>query len=148
VLLRLTFCGEDDVRSAQPDQLGRKMMKETMTNFYAMRRANGDWFALEDHARLLVPLFRSSHDALMARLRNFEMLLFDPVALDARLLKELTPAGAGSDVAFCLINDPFANLRRGSHIERAHIASVMSDSNVLSGNGFHGTGLDHAASVH
>jgi hypothetical protein len=124
-------------------------MKETVTNFYAMRRANGDWFALEDHARLLVPLFRSSHDALMARLRNFEMLLFDPVALDAQLLKEVAPAaGAGSEVAFCLINDPFASLRRGSHIERAHIASVMSDSNVLSGNGFHGTGLDDAASAH
>ena len=124
-------------------------MKETMTKFYAMRRANGDWFALEDHARLLVPLFRSSHDALMARLRNFEMLLFHPVALDAQLLKAVAPAaGVGSDVDFCLINDPFASLRCGSHIERAHIASVMSDSNVLSGNGFHGTGLDDAASAH
>jgi len=97
-----------------------------------MRRANGDWFALEDHARLLVPLFRSSHDALMARLRNFEMLLFDPVALDARLLKEVAPAGAGNGVAFCLINDPFASLRYGSQIERADIASGMSDSNFLS----------------
>src|ERR1041385_640452 len=102
------------------------MMKNTMTTFYAMRRANGDWFALEDHARLLVPLFRSSHDALMARLRNFEMLLFHPVALDAQLLKTVAPAeSGGSDVDFCLINDPFAKLRRGFHIERAHIASLM-----------------------
>ena len=120
------------------DQLGRKTMKETMTDIYAMRRANGDWFALEDHARLLVPLFQSSHDAMMARLRNFEMLLFEPVALDAQLLNEVTPAGAGSNVDFCLINDPFASLRRGSHMERAHVALLMSDSNVVSANGFHG----------
>ena len=106
-------------------------MKETMTDLYAMRRANGDWFALEDHARLLVPLFHSSHDAMMARLRNFEMLLFEPVALDAQLLKEVAPAGAGSNVDFCLINDPFASLRRGPHIERAHVASLMSGSNVV-----------------
>jgi hypothetical protein len=39
-----------------------------MKEIYAMRRANGDWFALEDHARLQVPLFHSSHEAMMARL--------------------------------------------------------------------------------
>ena len=129
------------------DQLGRQTMKETMTDLYAMRRANGDWFALEDHARLLVPLFHSSHDAMMARLRNFEMLLFEPVALDAQLLNEVTPAGAGSIVHFCLINYPFASLRRGSHMERADVASLMSDSNVVvSGNGFHGAVVDRASS--
>ena len=108
-----------------------------MTDIYAMRRANGDWFALEDHARLLVPLFHSSHDAMMARLRNFEMLLFDPVALDAELLEQVAPAGAGSVVDFRMINDPFASLRRGSHIERQRVALLMSDSNVVSANGFH-----------
>lgn len=118
-----------------------------MTDVYCMRRANGDWFALEDHARLLVPLFNSRHDAMMARLRNFEMLLFEPVALDAQLLKEVAPGGAGSDVDFCLINDPFASLRHGSHIERAQVALLMRDSNVVSGNGFHRAGLDHASSM-
>ena len=122
-------------------------MKE-MTYFYAMRRANGDWFALEDHGRLIVPLFHSSNDAMMARLRNFEMLLFEPVALDAQLLKQVAPAGAGSNVDFCLINDPFASLRRGSHIERADVVSLMSDSNaVVSGNGFHGAVVDRAPLV-
>ena len=135
------------IRSGQPDQLGRKVMKETMTDFYAMRRANGDWFALEDHARLVVPLFHSSHDAMMARLRNFEMLLFEPVALDARLLNEVTSAGVAGGVDFCLINDPFASLRRGSHIERARVALLMSDANVVSGNGSHGAGLDHVSSI-
>ena len=118
-----------------------------MTEIYAMRRANGDWFALEDHARLLVPLFHSSHDALMARLRNFGMLLFEPVALNVQLLKEVAPAGAGSAVDFCIVNDPFGSLRRGSYIERTQLALLMSDSNVVSGNGngFHRAGLDHAS---
>ena len=109
-----------------------------MKKIYAMRRANGDWFALEDHARLLVPLFLSSHDALMARLRNFGMLLFEPVALDARLLKEVAPAGAGSDVDFCMVNDPFASLASGSRIARAQLALLMSDPDkhgTISGNG-------------
>ena len=105
-----------------------------MKEIYAMRRANGDWFAVEDHARLRVPLFLSSRDALMARLRNFGMLLFEPVALDTRLLKEVAPAGAGSDVDFCIVNDPFASLSRGSHIEQAQLALLMSNSNVVSGN--------------
>ena len=73
----------------------------------------------------------------MARLRNFEMLLFDPVALDAELLEQVAPAGAGSVVDFRMINDPFASLRRGSHIERERVALLMSDSNVVSANGFH-----------
>jgi hypothetical protein len=51
-----------------------------MTDIFAMRRANGDWFALEDKPRLCVPIFHSAHDAFMARLRTVEMLLFSPVA--------------------------------------------------------------------
>ena len=90
-----------------------------------MQRANGDWFALEDHGRFRVPLFHSSHDAMMARLRNFGMLLFKPVALDARLLKEIARVGAGSDVDFCMVNDPFASLSRGSHAEHAELALLI-----------------------
>jgi len=103
-----------------------------------MRRANGDWFALEDHRRLSVPLFHSSHDAMMSRLRNFGMLLFQPVALDARSLKEVAPAGAGTDVDFCIVNDPFASLNQGSHITAAKLALLMSNPHepaTISGNG-------------
>lgn len=92
-----------------------------MTDVYAMQRANGDWFALEDHGRYRVPLFQSSHDAIMARLRNFGMLLFKPVALDARLLKQIKPAAAGSDVDFFVVNDPFANLIGGSQVTHAQL---------------------------
>lgn len=122
-----------------------------MKEIYAMRRANGDWFALEGHGRLSVPLFLSSHDALMSRLRNFGMLLFEPVALDARLLNEVAPAGAGSNVDFFLVNDPFASLTRGSHLARAQVALLMNPSNEretasMNGNGFHKARLNHASS--
>ena len=119
---------------------------------YAMRRANGDWFALDDNGRLRVPLFQSTHDAMMARLRNFEMLLFEPVALDARFLKQVAPAGAGSDVDFCMVNDPFASLTPGPHIAHAQLALLMDspdENQTVSGkrNGFHEAGLNHASST-
>ena len=98
-----------------------------MKEIYAMRRANGDWFALENHGRLSVPLFQSSHDALMARLRNFGMLLFEPVALDAQLLKEVALAGAGSDVDFRMVKDPSASLNGGPHLAHAQLALLMSN---------------------
>jgi hypothetical protein len=54
-----------------------------MSDIYVMQRANGDVFALDNHGRFRVPLFKSSRDAFLARLRNFEMLVYKPVQLDA-----------------------------------------------------------------
>ena len=65
-----------------------------MSNIYVMQRANGDVFAVDDHGRFRVPLFNSTSDAFLARLRNFGMLLFKPVPLDAGLLTQLVPLGA------------------------------------------------------
>jgi hypothetical protein len=113
-----------------------------MTNIYAMQRANGDWFALEDRGRLRVPLFRSSHDAVMARLRNFQMLLFKPVVMDARLRKEIKPPGGGSKVDFFIVRDPFASLTGGRPLQPAQLASLMNNHDEgptvpHNGNGFH-----------
>src|SRR5438445_9681886 len=109
-----------------------------MSEIYAMRRANGDWFALEARERLRVPLFHSSHDAMIARLRNFGMLLFKPVALDARLLAEILLLGAGGDVDYCLVKDPLAKLKRASPVEPAQLALLVSnpaERQTISGNG-------------
>lgn len=120
-----------------------KVMKDRdMNNIYAMRRANGDWFALEGDSRFCVPLFQSSHDAMMARLRNFGMLLFKPVALDARLLQEIVPEGGGRYVDFCIVNDPFATLDRGRAVEHAQLVLQMRKSDKSptvpgNGNGLH-----------
>ena len=96
-----------------------------MTEVYAMRRANGDWFALERHGRLRVPLFQSSNDGMMARLRNFGMLLFEPVALDAKLLETIAPAG-DDDVDFCMVSDPFASLQHSTIMAHSELALLMN----------------------
>ena len=94
-----------------------------MTDVYAMRRANGDWFALEDQGRLRVPVFHSAHDAFMARLRSNEMLLFSPIALDAKLLNDIVGSGA---VDFWMIKNPFASLRRGLRLPQSQLASLLT----------------------
>jgi len=97
-----------------------------MSDLYAMRRANGDWFALDDGGMLRVPVFHSSHDAFMARLRTVEMLLFSPIALDAGLLNEIV-AGP-NEVAFCMVNNPFASLKRGSRLQLAQLSSLINSA--------------------
>jgi hypothetical protein len=85
-----------------------------MSEIFAMQRANGDWFALDDHGRLRVPLFHSSHDAKIARLRNFGLLLFKPVVLDKLVVKEVLPLSGEDEVSFCRVGDPFASLNCGN----------------------------------
>lgn len=97
-----------------------------MSDVYAMRRANGDWFALEDDGRRCLPVFHSSHDALMARLRTVEMLLFSPIALDTSLLDEIV--SGGSQVDFCMVNNPFGSLKNGSPLPQAKLASLISSA--------------------
>jgi hypothetical protein len=58
-----------------------------------MRRANGDWFALDDSGRFRVPLFRSSWEGTLASIRHGGMMLFNPVVLDGSALEiSLRPA--------------------------------------------------------
>lgn len=107
-----------------------------MNEIYVMQRANKDLFAFDDHGRFGVPLFRTRHDAMIARSRNVEMLLFKPVALDAGLLSELETGRA--DVDLWLINDPLLSPKRGCLIEQAQLALLMSgplESRVVSDMG-------------
>ena len=95
-----------------------------MSNLYGMRRANSDWFSFEDDGRLLVPVFHSSHDAFMARLRTVDMLVFSPIALDVRLVNEI--ADGGTEVQFCMVDNPFASLKRGDTLSPAQILSFIT----------------------
>jgi hypothetical protein len=70
-------------------------------------------------------MFHSVHDALMSRLRNFGMLLYQPIQLDSRLLKQLLSQHGGQDLTFCLIEDPFASLDRGKLIERGQLVNIL-----------------------
>ena len=98
-----------------------------MSEIYAMQRANGDVFALDNKGRFCVPLFHSSRDAMTARLRNGDMLLFKPVALDARLLRELRPKGGQDNVDLLLVKDPLRNLKRGDRVDHAELTLMVGD---------------------
>ena len=98
-----------------------------MSDIYVMQRANGDVFALDDHGRFRVPLFNSSSDAFLARSRNFGMLLFKPVQLDAGLLTQLVPLGGAAEVDFWLVSDPLINLNRGRLVQPDQLALRMGN---------------------
>jgi hypothetical protein len=91
-----------------------------------MQRANGDWFALDDRGRFRVPVFSSRQGGLMARVSNWGMRLFKPVALDARALRELVPADGAGETDFWLVDDPFTSLNRGRIIYLAQLSPLMS----------------------
>jgi hypothetical protein len=98
-----------------------------VSDIYAMQRANGDVFALDNKGRFCVPLFHSSRDAMTARLHNGDMLLFKPVALDARLLRELAPKAGPNNVDLLLVKDPLRSLKRGDRVDHAELVLIVGN---------------------
>ena len=92
-----------------------------------MQRANGDVFALDNKGRFCVPLFHSSRDAMTARLRNGDMRLFKPVALDARLLRELLPKDGQNNVDLLLVKDPLRSVKRGDLVDHAELVLIVAN---------------------
>jgi len=90
-----------------------------------MQRANGDVFALDNKGHFCVPLFHSSGDAMTARMRNGDMLLFKPVALDARLLQKLVPKAGQNKVDLLLVKDPLRNLKHGDLVDHAELVLIV-----------------------
>lgn len=97
-----------------------------MTNLFAMRRANGDWYALGDRGRFRVPVFSSELNGMLARVSHWGMRLFKPVALDGRALEELVPADGVGETDFWLVEDPFTSLSRGRLIDRAQLTLLVT----------------------
>lgn len=95
---------------------------------YAMQRANGDWFALDDYGRLRVPVFISSSHAMEARTRNPGMLLFKPVILDEGALNDIAATEGDNSAAFWLVSNPSISLRRGRPVEHTHLAMLIGES--------------------
>ena len=95
-----------------------------MSNLYAMRRANGDWFSFEDDGKLFVPVFHNTHDAFMARLRSVEMLVFSPIALTTRFVGEIVDEQTAAQ--FCMISNPFASLNRGASLQSAQVRALIT----------------------
>lgn len=96
-----------------------------MGSLFAMQRANGDWFALDDRGRFRVPVFSSQQGGMMARVNHWGLRLFKPTALDAGALGKLVaPDGAG-DTDFWLVDSPFTSLSRGRSINRAQLSLLL-----------------------
>jgi hypothetical protein len=97
-------------------------------NLYGMQRANGDWFALDDHGHLRMPVFHNSRAAMVARSRHWGMMLFKPVPLDERGLESLAPKDGERAVDFCLVEDPSLSLSRGHPLEHAQLALLVHNA--------------------
>ena len=91
-----------------------------------MRRANGDWFAIDDNGHLRMPIFKSSAEAMIARMYDVGMVCFRPVAFDASALEELkrTDGKAGS---FLIVADPSRHPKHGGRLGFTELASLMTD---------------------
>jgi hypothetical protein len=94
---------------------------------YAMQRANGDWFAFEDHGQLRVPVFSSSGEAMQARAHNWGMLLFKPVIFDERALNGFAPTVGDSGSYFWLADGSSTKLNHGHSISHEQLALLMHD---------------------
>ena len=95
-----------------------------MKTFFAMKRANGDWFAVDDKGDLRLPIFKSSGDAMIARSRDSGMECFRPVAFDASALKELRRTD-GQKASFLMITDPSRHLKHGLRLGFAELDPLI-----------------------
>jgi hypothetical protein len=95
-----------------------------MKTLFAMRRANGDWFALDDHGSFRVPVFHSQGEAMLARSRDTGMECFRPVVIDELAFKNLTTTDEGK-ACFWLVADPLMKLSRGHPLDRQQLEQFM-----------------------
>jgi hypothetical protein len=105
-----------------------------MNTLFAMRRANGDWFAIDDQGSFRVPVFHSKNEAMLARSRDTGMECFRPVMLDAAAFKNLTTTDEGK-ACFWLVTDPLVKLSRGRALDRQQLEQFMRNGEGKSAKG-------------
>src|SRR6266852_3930894 len=105
-----------------------------MSSVYAMQRANGDWFALEDNGSFRVPVFATNREAMQARAFNVEMLVFKPVVLDERALKDLAPKDGERPAYYWLVKTASTNMKRGAPLTYADLALLIRHGTALAEN--------------
>lgn len=104
-----------------------------MENLFAMRRANGDWFALDDRGSLRMPVFRSKRDAVIAGLRHKEMECFRAARFDDRALQELR--SSGNENGFWIVNDPTINLKKAVKIDIEQLVTLVQKRSIADKTG-------------
>ena len=101
-----------------------------MKRLFAMRRANGDWFALDDEGSFRVPLFQSFTQAMVARSRETGMECFRPVVLEGDAIRNLTTTDEGK-ACYWLIDDPLMKLSRGRPLNQEQLERLMQNGDGL-----------------
>ncbi len=97
-----------------------------------MQRANGDWFALKEREKFRVPVFSSNREAMQARAFNVEMLVFKPVLLDERALKDLEPTDGQRPSYFWLVEKASTSMKRGVALSPPELALLSRESDRTS----------------
>ena len=91
-----------------------------------MRRANGDWFAIDDNGHLRMPIFKSSGDAMVARSRDSGMECFRPVVFDRRALEQLRRTD-GDTASFLIVADPSRKMKNGLRVTFTELDPLIVD---------------------
>lgn len=91
-----------------------------------MRRANRDWFALDDNGSFRVPIFYSISSAMTARMHDSGMECFRPVLLDEPALKDLTTTDGGK-ASFWLITNPLLKLSKGRSLDHQELEALLRE---------------------
>ena len=91
-----------------------------------MRRANSDWFALDDNGSFRVPIFYSSSSAMTARMREPGMECFRPVLLDEAAFMDVTTTDGGK-ASFWLITDPLLRLSKGRSMDHQELGVLLRE---------------------
>lgn len=99
---------------------------------FGMRRANGDWFAVDVADARRVALFRSLTEAWRARAKNDELMLFWPAPIEGNVLTEFATADNGKPARFWLVDEdePAANLLHGHPLEYLQLATLEGPAEV------------------
>jgi hypothetical protein len=103
-----------------------------MGSLFAMQRANGDWYALEDSGHTRMPVFSSRGEAMIARSRDTGMECFRPMVLDTRALEQLKTT-EGDTSPFLVVSDPLRSLKRGRRVGFPELALLLVESNKVAG---------------
>ncbi len=91
-----------------------------------MRRANGDWFALDDNGGFRVPIFYSGNAATAARMQDPRMECFRPVVVDEAAFTDLTTTDDGK-ASFWLISDPLVKLSKGRSLDHQELSALLRE---------------------
>jgi hypothetical protein len=106
-----------------------------MSDYFVMRRANGDLFTEEVNGKLVVPVWRSTDGVARHQARNPELITFLPARLDRKAISKASRDGL--DMSFFLVSedDPEADLDEGRPLSAQEVLSLNDQPGKLAGAG-------------